>query len=85
MPATGVPFSEGSVRGLAQEAGEEVAGLDSVPLEAAEQGMGPMARVLTTTSRLNATKARATFGWAPAPRSLVDDVRSGSSAQTAAR
>jgi len=57
----------------------------SVPVEVAEQTMGPMARVLTTTSRLSATKAAATFGWTPAPRSLLEEVRSGSYAQAPAR
>jgi nucleoside-diphosphate-sugar epimerase len=89
-PVAGVVNAVGSVpftfRALAEAIGDLTGTpVASVPLEVAEQTMGPMARVLTTTSRLNAAKAAATFGWAPAPRSLVDDVRSGSYAQTAAR
>jgi nucleoside-diphosphate-sugar epimerase len=55
----------------------------SIPLEVAEHSFGPAARTLTTTSRLNAARARDTFGWTPAPRSLVQDVRSGSYATAA--
>jgi len=50
----------------------------SIPLAVAETTLGPATRVLTTSSRLVATKARETFGWAPSTRSLPDDVRAGS-------
>ncbi|MDM7856580.1 NAD-dependent epimerase/dehydratase family protein [Cellulomonas alba] len=50
----------------------------SVPLAVAEQRMGPLARVLATTSRLSAERAREAFGWRPAGPMLLDDVRAGS-------
>jgi len=70
------PFS---FRGLA-EAIAELTGArpTSIPLATAEQSFGPFAQVLSSTSRLSAEKARATFGWKPAGVPLLDDVRSGS-------
>lgn len=50
----------------------------SIPLSVAEANLGAAVRVLTTSSRLVATKARETFGWSPSLRSLIDDVRDGS-------
>ncbi|GAA5168452.1 MULTISPECIES: NAD-dependent epimerase/dehydratase family protein [Amycolatopsis] len=78
-----VPFTFRALAGaIGDLTGKPVA---SVPLEVAEQNFGPAARILTTTSRLDAAKARDTFGWSPAPRSLIDDVRSGSYAEAAAK
>jgi nucleoside-diphosphate-sugar epimerase len=50
----------------------------SVPVDIAEQRIGPTARIMTTSSRLPADKARTSYGWKPNPRSLIEDVRSGS-------
>jgi len=50
----------------------------SIPRSVAENNLGPAARVLTTSSRLVASKAREAFGWVPSNRSLLDDVRAGS-------
>jgi nucleoside-diphosphate-sugar epimerase len=50
----------------------------SIPLEAAEQQLGPFARVLRTDSTISAAKARETFGWAPGGVTILDDVRAGS-------
>ncbi|MEF2977641.1 NAD-dependent epimerase/dehydratase family protein [Subtercola sp. YIM 133946] len=77
-----VPFS---FRELAEAIGELTgAAVVSIPLSVAEQSMGPAATTLTSTSSLSAAKAKATFGWAPADRSLIDDVRHGSYAAPAA-
>ncbi|WP_236792344.1 NAD-dependent epimerase/dehydratase family protein [Amycolatopsis sp. GM8] len=89
-PVSGVYNAVGAVpfafRALAEAIGDLTGKpVASVPLEVAEQNFGPAARTLTTTSRLDASKARDTFGWSPAPRSLTDDVRSGSYAEAAAR
>ncbi|RFA11679.1 hypothetical protein B7R22_18355 [Subtercola boreus] len=89
-PVAGVFNAVGSVpftfRALAEAIGDLTGKLvASVPLEVAEEGFGPAARSLTTTSRLNASKANETFGWTPAPRSLIDDVRSGSYGEAAAK
>lgn len=74
--ASTVPFSfRALTEAIGDLTGKPVA---SIPLEVAEQSLGPRARILTTTSALNATKARDTFDWTPALRSLIDDVRSGS-------
>lgn len=50
----------------------------SVPLEAAEQQMGPAVRTLTSSSRLSSERALVAYGWEPRPLSLLDDVRDGS-------
>lgn len=50
----------------------------SVPPAVAEERMGPLARVVATTSVLSADRARAAFGWAPTGPGLLDDVRAGS-------
>lgn len=89
-PVAGVYNAVGAVpftfRALAEAIGDLTGKpVASVSLEVAEQRFGPAARTLTTTSRLDASKARDTFGWSPAPRSLIDDVRSGSYTEAAAR
>ena len=89
QPVAGVFNAVGSVpftfRALAEAIGDLTGKpVASVALEVAEQGFGPAARLLTTTSRLSASKAKETFGWSPAPRSLLDDVRSGSYREVAA-
>ena len=82
-PSPGVFNAVGTVpfrfRELAEAIGEltETSAV-SIPFAVAQQNFGPMAMVLTSTSKLNASKARATFGWEPAARSLLEDVRSGS-------
>lgn len=71
-----VPFT---FRELAEAIGE-LTGTPtaSIPLEIAEAQLGPAVRTLTSSSRLVATKAREAYGWRPAERSLIEDVRSGS-------
>jgi nucleoside-diphosphate-sugar epimerase len=79
----GVFNAVGNVRFTFQGLAEAIAELTgtqtaSVPPEVAESAFGPAARILTTTSRLDSTKARATFGWVPSDLSLIEDVRAGS-------
>lgn len=50
----------------------------SIPLQVAEQQIGPYAHVLRSDSTISAMKARATFGWNPEGIPLLDDIRSGS-------
>jgi nucleoside-diphosphate-sugar epimerase len=82
-PVPGVFNAVGTVRFSFRELAEAIGDLTgtpvaSVPLAAAEGAFGPAARIMTTTSRLNATKARAAFGWVASERSLIEDVRAGS-------
>ncbi|MEU0468362.1 NAD-dependent epimerase/dehydratase family protein [Amycolatopsis sp. NPDC006131] len=89
-PVAGIYNAVGAVpftfRALAEAIGDLTGKpVASVPLKIAEQSFGPAARILTTTSGLDAAKARDTFGWSPAPRSLIDDVRSGSYTEAAAK
>ncbi|GHF83599.1 nucleoside-diphosphate-sugar epimerase [Amycolatopsis bartoniae] len=89
-PVAGIYNAVGAVPFTFRALAEAIADLTgtpvaSVPLEVAEQNFGPAARILTTTSRLDASKARDTFGWSPTPRSLIDDVRSGSYTNAAAK
>jgi nucleoside-diphosphate-sugar epimerase len=82
-PVAGVVNAVGSVPFTFRELAEAIGDLTgtpsvSVPLEVAEAQMGPAVRTLTTSTHLLATKARATYGWDPSERSLVEDVRNGS-------
>lgn len=82
-PVAGVVNAVGSVPFTFRELAEAIGTLTgtpsiSVPLEVAEAQMGPAVRTLTTSTHLLATKARATYGWDPSERSLVEDVRNGS-------
>lgn len=82
-PVAGVVNAVGSVPFTFRELAEAIGELTgtpsiSVPLEVAEAQMGPAVRTLTTSTHLLATKARATYGWDPSERSLVEDVRNGS-------
>lgn len=73
---------EFSFRGLAEAIGE-LTGTPavSIPRSVAEQTMGPAAEIITSSSAMDAEKARTTFNWAPSGRSLLDDVRHGSYAR----
>jgi nucleoside-diphosphate-sugar epimerase len=82
-PTPGIFNAVGNVRFTFRELAEAIGELTgtptaSVPAATAEAAFGPAARMLTTTSRLDSAKARATFGWEPSDRSLTDDVRAGS-------
>ena len=82
-PVAGIFNAVGDIRFSFRDLAEAIGDLTgtpavSVPFAAAEQALGPAARVLTTTSGLVSTKARETFGWTPSNRSLIDDVRHGS-------
>lgn len=82
-PVAGVVNAVGSVPFTFRELAEAIGTLTgtpsvSVPLEVAEAEMGPAVRTLTTSTHFLATKARATYGWDPSERSLVEDVRNGS-------
>lgn len=82
-PVAGVVNAVGSVPFTFRELAEAIGTLTgtpsiSVPLEVAEAQTGPAVRTLTTSTHLLATKARATYGWDPSERSLVEDVRNGS-------
>ena len=82
-PVPGVFNAVGDIRFSFRELADAIGDLAgvpsvSVPLATAESSFGPAARIMTTTSRLTAAKARATFGWMPTPLSLIEDVRAGS-------
>ena len=83
QPTPGIFNAVGNSRFTFRELAEAIGELTGTPavavsFETAEQGFGPAARLLTTTSTLTSAKARTTFGWAPSDRSLTDDIRSGS-------
>jgi nucleoside-diphosphate-sugar epimerase len=83
QPAGGIFNAVGNVRFTFRELAEAIGELTgtaavSVPIAAAEQAFGPMARVLTSNSRLTSVRARATFDWVPSDNSLAEDVRAGS-------